>query len=421
MQKYVINRPDPAVMEHILRQSNDRAVGVILRLAWQAGLVRDEIQQLLWTQIDFYNRQITLPNRNVPISEELTDWFFALRESRFGCFERVVLSDRDKKPLAPQSISRLVRLALDQEGQTAVRLIDLRHDFVLRQLETHDWQSVSRMTGIEPGALRVHFAPHLKEKKISTRICRDNSVEINEFVLWKLLQSERATPVGVTLWLTWQLGLRLEEIITLTWEQVDLCNGCLRLPSRTVELTAGAWSVLRDFRGDDPREGWVLTRQHRGSSYDRAHLSKLVRAALIRGGLDNVTLRDLRLDYDIRMGGEHQITAYLHRYHSITRLETMKLLHIPKTTAYNRLRQMVKRGTLTQIGAHYYLRDTVVPPERHTEVILEYLNREGFAYRQDISRILRIDAVQCRPILQKMMIAEQIVQERQRYMLKQDA
>ena len=69
MQKYVINRPDPAVMEHILRQSNDRAVGVILRLAWQAGLVRDEIQQLLWTQIDFYNRQITFGsscNRSEP-------------------------------------------------------------------------------------------------------------------------------------------------------------------------------------------------------------------------------------------------------------------------------------------------------------------------------------------------------------------
>lgn len=32
--------------------------------------------------------------------------------------------------------------------------------------------------------------------------------------------------------------------------------------------------------------------------YERTRLSKLVRAALVQGGLDDLSLRDLRLDYD---------------------------------------------------------------------------------------------------------------------------
>ena len=31
--------------------------------------------------------------------------------------------------------------------------------------------------------------------------------------LWKLLQAEKMSPAGVALWLTWQMGLRLDEIV----------------------------------------------------------------------------------------------------------------------------------------------------------------------------------------------------------------
>lgn len=419
MQEYVVNRPDEGAMERVLRKNSDNAAGVILRLAWQAGLLRDEIQRLTWAQIDFLDQRITLPDRAVPISEELADWLAELRRSRNRRSE-VVLSDRDQKPLTPQSISRLARTALDKEGQTAIRLIDLRHDFILRQLEEHDWQYVSRITGVEAAALNVHFAGHLKEKKVSTRIHRDEPAQIDEFALWKLLQTERATPAGVTLWLTWQMGLRLEEIVGLTWDQVDLKGERLLLPDREMALTSGVHGVLKELSAAAESE-FVLTTPRSGQPYDRTRLSKLVRGVLIRGGLDNVTLRDLRLDCDIRVGGENQVIAYVRRHQSVTRNEVMELLGVSKTTAYNRLKQMVRRGKLTQIGARYYLREAVVPPERQETVILEYLSKEGFAYRQDIARILRIDPRQCRPILQRMVAAGQIVQERQRYTLKREA
>lgn len=130
MQEYVVNRPDEGAMEQALRENPGNAAGAILRLAWQAG--RDEIQHLTWEQVDFLDGAIVLPDRRVPIRRELADWLRALRDGRDRSQEAVALSDRDRKPLTPQSISRLARTALDKQGQTEVRLIDLRHDFVLR-------------------------------------------------------------------------------------------------------------------------------------------------------------------------------------------------------------------------------------------------------------------------------------------------
>lgn len=421
MQEYVVNRPDAEAMARALRENSDNAAGAILRLAWQAGLLRDEIQHLSWQQIDFLDQRIVLPDRSVPVPDELADWLKNLRDGRDRQWESVVLSDRDRKPLTPQSISRLARQALDREGQRDVRLIDLRHDFVLRQLESHDWQYVSRITGVEAVALNLHFAEHLEEKRVSTRVRREETAQIDEFKLWKILRAEKTSPAGMALWLTWQLGLQLEEIVNLRWEQIE--GETLRLEDRTVPLGGSVLGVLQDLREEkEARAGeFVVTAPRSGRPYDRTHLSKVARAALIRGGLDNVTLRDLRLDCAIRAGGEPQVVAYLRKYGSITRRTAMELLNVSKTTAHNRLKQMVKRGKLTQVGSKYYLRDAVVPPEEQRTAILDYLSKEGFAYRQDIAQLLRIDPRQCRPILQKLIAEGDIVQTQQRYVLKKDA
>lgn len=417
MQEYVIHRPDPAAMETLLADNRSNAAGIILRLAWLAGLLRDEIQHLTWAQIDFTEGVILLPDRAAPMQGELPRRLEALRESRNRCSEFVVLSDRDRKPLTPQSISRLARTALDRADQREVRLIDLRHDYILRLLETHSWQYVSRAAGIEAAALNLHFGAYLDAKKVSTRAQRTDGAQIDEFALWKLLQTEKNTPAGLALWLTWQLGLKLEEIVDLRWGQVDLAQSLLRLPARTVPLSGSIEGVLRALAPGQAPETPVVCPPRSTQPYDRTRLSRLARAALVRGGLDNVTLRDLRLDGSIRVGGENQVTAYLRKNPSITRNEAARLLGLSPATAYARLKQMVKRGRLTQVGARYYLKDAVVPPEQQRQTILDYLAREGFAYRQDIARLLGIEATQCRPILQRLIAEGSITQENQRYVL----
>lgn len=415
MREYVVNRPDEKAMEQALLENPGNAAGAVLRLAWQAGLLRDEIQRLTWEQVDFLDRCLVLPDRKVPIGQELADWLQVLRDGRDQSQETVVLSDRDKRPLTPQSISRLARLALNKQGQTDVRLIDLRHDFVLRQLEEHDWQYVSRITGVEAAGLNVHFAGHLEEKKISTRIHREESARIDEFALWKLLRTEGTSPAGIALWLTWQAGLRLEEIVALTWEQIQ--GDCLRLPRREVLLTSGTRQVLEELTAREGRRGYVLTAPRSGLPYDRTRLSKLARAALIRAGLDDLTLRDLRVDYALRSGGAGQILSQVRRQGWITRNEVRSLLNVSQAVAYHRLKQLVNRGQLTQVGARYYLPGTVVPPNSQEAALVKYLEREGFAYRQDVARLLGIDAGQCRPLLRRMLARGTLIQDRQRYIL----
>lgn len=419
MQDYVVNRPDKGAMEQALRENSTGAAGAILRLAWQAGLLRDEIQHLTWEQVDLWDGAIVLPDRRVPIGRELSDWLQALRDGRDRSQETVVLSDRDHKPLTPQSISRLARTALDRQGQTSVRLIDLRHDFVLRQLEEHDWQYVSRITGVEAAGLNVHFAGHLEDKKISTRIRREETAQIDEFALWKLLRAEGASPAGVTLWLTWQAGLQLEEIVALTWDQVRGDRLCL--PRREIPLSGGTKKALEELAAREGREGPVLTAPRSRQPYDRTRLSKLVRAALVRAGLDDLTLRDLRVDCALRSGGEGPILSHVRQQGWVTRNDVCALLNVSRTTAYNRLKQLVNRGRLTQVGARYYLPERVVPPDRQEAAVVDYLEREGFAYRQDVARLLGIGAVQCRPLLQRMLAQGTIVQDRQRYLLNRKA
>ena len=212
----------------------------------------------------------------------------------------------------------------------------------------------------------------------------------------------------------------MEEIASLRWDQVDLQKERLILPDRQVRLTSGVLSILQKLRKAAPPEAeWVLMSPRSRRPYERSRLSKLVRAALVQGGLDDLSLRDLRLDYDIRVGGENQVLDVVRRQGSITRNEVMALLRVSKNTAYNRLRQMVARGKLTKVGNRYYLPSTVVPPEDQEQAILAYLSEAGFAYRQDIARVLRIGPRQCWPILQRMLAEHQIAKDGQKYILLQ--
>ena len=181
----------------------------------------------------------------------------------------------------------------------------------------------------------------------------------------RILAAAGDSAAGVILRLAWQAGLLRGEIQRLTWAQVDFNAQRLLLPDREVPIPPELSGWLEALRG----------------------------------------------------GGESLVLDYLRRERSITRNQAAELLGVSRTTAYNRLKQLVKREKVTQIGARYYLADTVVAPEHQAEAIIAYLRREGFAYRQDIARLLNIDAVQCRPILRRLVTQGQIIQEDQKYRL----
>ena len=401
-------------MRRILEREQTGPAGLLLRLAWLQGLSRDEIAALTWDQADLEAAVLRLPDRMVPLCPEMCAFLRRLRGAQ-GETPRVLVSERTGGAVPPESISRLARKALDREGQTAVRLMDLRHDWIIRQLAELDWPAVARVSGVAVPALQARFAAYAPSKRPARA---EEKPLVDEFQLWKVLQAERDTPAGLALWLAWQMGLQAQEIAALTWDQVDLAANALRLPDREVLLTNAVRRLLQDawdarVPGDDPH---VLLTVRSRRPVDLARLSRMTRAALIRGGMDRVLLRDLRRDE----GRESEETAILDLVRgrgSVARGDVMEALALSHTTAHNRLRRLTEEGRLVRVGGKYYLPGTVVPPERQGEVIRSYLAQAGFAYRQDLAELLHIRPKQCYQVLRRMVAAGELVQTGQKYRL----
>ena len=414
MRKYVVNRPDPAAMGRILEQAGPE--GVVLRLAWQAGLTREEISALTWNQVSFLDNRLELPDRMVPLEPDLRAELWRLYEAQGDLSPRVVLSSRGKTPLAPESISRLARLALDREGQRSVRLMDLRHDWILRQLADKGWAEVARISGVEVPSLHLRFSA-LVEEKAEEKKSIPRSGQVDEFKLWRVLQAERSSPAGLALWLAWQLGLQAQEIAALTWDQVDFDRDSLCLPDREVPLTNAVRRMLEDTRrrvrpGDPPQ---VLLTERSRNPLDLPRLSRMTRAALIRGGMEHTSLRDLRRDESREDEDARLLEAA--QQGPLSRGDVTALLGVSKTAAYGRLHRLTEQRKLVRIGAKYYLPGSVVPPERHWETIRAYLTQAGFAYRQDIVQLLHIRPKQCTLLLRRLVERGDLVQRGQKYSL----
>lgn len=55
----------------------------------------------------------------------------------------------------------LTRRAMNAVGMAEVRLSDLRSDYILRLLETNEWEFVSYIVGVDQRSLREHYLPYL--------------------------------------------------------------------------------------------------------------------------------------------------------------------------------------------------------------------------------------------------------------------
>ena len=419
MREYIVNRPDEAAMRRILERERNGPEGAVLRLAWLEGLSREEIAALTWDQVSFLDDRLELPDRMVPLETEVRACLWRLHEAHAEESPYVVLSSRTRTPLKPESISRLARQALDREGQTSVRLMDLRHDWIIRQLADKDWPAVARLSGAEIPTLQARFAVYVPEKKNTAWASRPSMPQVDEFKLWKVLQAERDTPAGLALWLAWQMGLQAQEIVSLTWDQVDFDRDLLLLPNRELPLTNAVRRLLEETRRRAPAdEPHVLLTERSRKPLDLPRLSRMTRAALIRGGMEHILLRDLRRDEN-RADEDARILEKAGAG-ALSRGDVMALLGLSKTAAHTRLRRLTEQKKLVRVGGKYYLPGSVVPPEQHLPVIRAYLARAGFAYRQDIVDLLHIQRKQCTLLLRRLVEAGELVQSGQRYYLPED-
>lgn len=418
MEKGNGKKLDRDAMEKLLLECRDTAEELILRLAWQQGLARDEIQRLTWAEAALEEGQLRLPDRSVPLEPDCQACLERRRKKLGRVSPFVVISDRRCRPMPPESISRLARNTLNDAGLKDVTLGDLRRDFIIRQLEQHDWPYAARVSGIAVSTLHAQFAPYRPAEKRSEPAQREQGAQLDEFLLWKILQAEGASPVGLAMWMSWKLGMRVQEITALTWDQVDLDQGLIRLPDRTISTGSTLHRLLRSVREErrDAAEPHVLLTPRSARPIDQPRLSKIVRTALIRGGLENVTLGDLCRE-EKRADEDTRLLAYAVEKGTISRSDAMGLLGISKVAAYERLRRLAGTGELVRVGGKYYPAGRVVPPEEHYAVIRAYLEENNTAYRQDLARLLRIGPRQCSLILKHMVQTGQLVQTGQQYHL----
>ena len=412
---HTFNRPDEAAMLRILERHPHSPEGAILRLAWLEGLSRSEITELRWDQVDFEGKAIQLPDRAVPL-EPSTET--CLRERHVRCALRdphVVISERSKKPMPPESISRLSRLALDSEGQK-VNLMDLRHDFVIRQLQTHDWPYVARVSGMAVSTLRDAFSPYLTKPAAPENPLaqRDEA----EYLLWRVIQQEGSSPAGLALWMGWKLQMQPGEILNLTWSQVDLDRGLLRLSDREIPMGSRLSRLLGDVcdHRKDPAQDRVLLTPGTGKPMDLARLSTVIRTALIRGGLEQLSLGDLsRLS---RRGSQRQtVLARLSAVGSLTREEVMDLLGVSKSAALKLLNQLRQDGAVVRIGGCYYPAGAVVLPEDQSAAVTAYLAAHGTAVRKELAELLNLPPAQCTALLRRMVDRGELLLTGKRYAL----
>ena len=402
----------------IIESNRGQIMEVILRFLLYAGISPKEMQQLAWQDIDFAGREIVLPDRRIPMDEELYDCLSARYERYLrsgGWPEYIIITDGRRSHMHHISIYRAVRAALDQGGLPGLCPSDLQESFIIRQLQTHDWPYVVRISGISIRTLYTNYSEYLPARLKSPK------TEVDEERLWSLLQEEGSTPAGLALWMTWQLGMNLKEIAALTWAQVDLETACILLPDRVVSMdeTLEAWLFdLQKTRGGDGGEHVLLTPRS-GNPFDPVRLGVVARQTLIRGGMEDVSAEALlRKNAAKRQrAGDEQILRYVEENGTVDRNQVMELLGISKASAYTLLRQLTDRGELVLIGARYYRTGTVVPPEQHYEVIREYLQRETGAYRKELAALLRVETRSCGWILRGLVDEGKLVKSGQRYYL----
>lgn len=407
-------RPDEPNMRQLLGRHREDLPGLILRLDWLQGLSREEIVSLKWAQVDLQAGSLFLEDRTIPLEEETAACLAARQEHEDIDSPYVVVSDKFRRPMRPESVSRIARGTLNEEGMPGVQLKDLRRDYFLRQLELHDWTYAVRVSGLSVSTFQACFAGETPHKKRPGQAER----QFDEFRLWQILQKEECSTVGLALWMSWQMGVQGKDLVALTWDQVDLEAGVLHLPEGDAPLTNAVRRLLEKARQarapeDDPH---VLLSPLSRRPMDLARLSKLVQTALIRGGLEQVTLRDIRAAGE-RREDDHTLLEWTRARGSITRRDVMELLDLSDTAAYFRLHRLVERRELEQVGRKYYLPGTVVPEDKQWEVISGYLREAGFAYCQDLAELLHISKRKTAGVLRRMVRDGRLLQFEKRYYL----
>lgn len=366
MKKELV-RPNKEAMLRLLNKYVNRVEEVIFRLAWQAGLTRQEILDLKWTDISFDDGMINLPHRSVPIVEDLSICLgvrriMAAPEDMIDSAQPyVVVTDGHRTHPTKVHLSRLVAAAIDgEESLRGLRLDDLRNDFIIRILEKNTTEYAMKVAGINRVSINATFGNYLPVKEPRERGKRSNQEPIDEQRLRAFIQAEGSSEVAIALQFSWELGLSVPEIISLTWKQINFEKKELRIKKTVYPLSDVLTQMLQKAFSNSlsSEDTHILLTPRAKQPFDKHRLSKVVRNALVRGGLEDLSFR--RLSQASRKGvSPEEIYSYINEHGFITKKQVSAVCGVHERSAQNALHDMVEQRLLVRKGksnkVKYYL------------------------------------------------------------------
>lgn len=415
MKGKVFHQPDEAKMRALLEACEGDASGVVLRLAWRAGLIRNEIFDLKWEQVDFADSCLHLPDRDVPMENELSD---ALRrwQALFGeddVPEYVASSLSKRERYAEVYLSRMARAALDGGGMPEVRLVDLRHDFVRRMMERYDWHYAIRVCGLSVTTYRTEYIGDRRHGLPAAPMEMSEADRTER--LWKIMQDNRDSAAGIGLWLTQQAALQESEIVDLTWDQVDLKRGVIQTKRGAFYIIKEVIDVLAEEKarrdpGDDPH---VILSPRSRKPMDKARLSTIMHNMLVHGGLDILDVGDLRHADRIRRERE-RILQRANEAGFISRREVESMLGVKANIAYSRLSDLVDSGELVCVSNGYCPASVAVRPEERESYVLRRIGENGAVTPAALAAELHVGKRTAVRLLKRMVSAGTLVERKGR-------
>jgi len=379
-------RVDEEAMRRLLAEEAASTAGLILCLAWTAGLSAAELCGIRWKDVSTERRELWLGERRVLLEAETVERLRRLAEEQVPAPTDFVLrTEARRRPLTETAVYQMVRQTLNREETLrGITLKKLRHDHRLRLQK------------------KAEEAGRAEEEQ--------------EFALWKAVQAEGASAEGLAIWMLWQMGLRLQEIVNLTWDDVDLQGKKLRLPLREVSMGITLERLLRQAQQNKAQNDThlhVLLTPRSRRPYDAARLSRSVAAVLERFGVELRPGEISRLY--AKKQTEEQLLSLPGRCGGISRREAAKKLGLSSGAAYRRLLLLTEQGRLERIGAKYYPAGTTVSAEEIETVICAYLEQEQGASCRQVAARLGIEARQCRHILRRMELDGRVLKRDRQY------
>lgn len=395
--------PDAEKLWKLLDSSPYELSSAVIHLAWRCGLSRHTIWALKWTEIDFEKAFLRLPDRDVPVEQKTLN---QLRMWKSICDdyanEFVAFSLKMKKHVAEQSLNRLVRDAMACVGLESINIKDLRNDFIERALEQYDWEYAMRVCGLTASTYKAQYAGIGSRKRpVGPQVGKEPNDPAR---IRQTLEKNKESTAGLALWLAFDADLRVHEIASLTWPQVDFAKQTVRTQRGEIAISDRLTELLeREKASRSPDEPpYVVLSPRSKKPMDKARMSVVMKDLLLKSGVSTTDVTALKSGV-AREPQKQAILDYVRGNGSITGAAAEALLGTSREGALRVLKSLTDGGKLAKTRKGGWIpAEEAVPEERWRSAVAALANEQGRVTKAEVAKLLHTGNYSAQALLKSM-------------------